>query len=205
MLVNQVKIGSFIAERRRARGLTQMQLGEMLGITDRAISKWECGRAMPDSQLMLELCDILGISVTDLLNGEVVTMEKFNEKSEQNLIDLIKQKEDADKQMLMLEIVIGVLSSVILFSMVFVAAFLPMKDWVRIVLIVGGFIPFIIGIGFAVRIEQTAGYYECQACSHRYVPSFKSVLFAMHTGRTRYMKCPKCGKRTWQKKVISKD
>ncbi|MBQ8528744.1 MAG: helix-turn-helix domain-containing protein [Clostridia bacterium] len=203
--MNQVKIGSFIAERRRARGLTQMQLGEMLGITDRAISKWECGRAMPDSQLMLELCDILGISVTDLLNGEVVTMEKFNEKSEQNLIDLIKQKEDADKQMLMLEIVIGVLSSVILFSMVFVAAFLPMKDWVRIVLIVGGFIPFIIGIGFAVRIEQTAGYYECQACSHRYVPSFKSVLFAMHTGRTRYMKCPKCGKRTWQKKVISKD
>ena len=203
--MNQVKIGSFIAERRRARGLTQMQLGEMLGITDRAISKWECGRAMPDSQLMLELCDILGISVTDLLNGEVVTMEKFNEKSEQNLIDLVKQKEEADKQMLMLEIVIGVLSCVILFSMVFVAAFLPMKDWVRIVLIVGGFIPCIIGVGFALRIEQTAGYYECQACSHRYVPSFKSVLFAMHTGRTRYMKCPKCGKRTWQKKVISKD
>ena len=203
--MNQVKIGSFIAERRRARGLTQMQLGEMLGITDRAISKWECGRAMPDSQLMLELCDILGISVTDLLNGEVVTMENFNEKSEQNLIDLIKQKEDADKQLLMLEIVIGVLSSVILFSMVFVAAFLPMNDWVRIVLIVGGFIPFIIGICFALRIEQTAGYYECQACSHRYVPSFKSVLFAMHMGRTRYMRCPKCGKRTWQKKVISKD
>ena len=203
--MNQVKIGSFIAERRRARGLTQMQLGEMLGITDRAISKWECGRAMPDSQLMLELCDILGISVTDLLNGEVVTMEKFNEKSEQNLIDLVKQKEEADKQMLMLEIVIGVLSCVILFSMVFVAAFLPMKDWVRIVLIVGGFIPFIIGICFALRIEQTAGYYECQACSHRYVPSFKSVFFAMHMGRTRYMKCPKCGKRTWQKKVISKD
>ena len=177
----------------------------MLGITDRAISKWECGRAMPDSQLMLELCDILGISVTDLLNGEVVTMEKFNEKSEQNLIDLVKQKEDADKQMLMLEIVIGVLSCVILFSMVFVAAFLPMKDWVRIVLIVGGFIPCIIGVGFALRIEQTAGYYECQACSHRYVPSFKSVFLAMHTGRTRYMKCPKCGKRTWQKKVISKD
>lgn len=203
--MNQVKIGSFIAERRRARGLTQMQLGEMLGITDRAISKWECGRAMPDSQLMLELCDILGISVTDLLNGEVVTMKKINEKSEQNLIDLVKQKEDADKQMLMLEIVIGVLSCVILFSMVFVAAFLPMKDWVRIVLIVGGFIPSIIGICFALRIEQTAGYYECQACSHRYVPSFKSVFFAMHTGRTRYMKCPKCGKRTWQKKVISKD
>lgn len=203
--MNQVKIGSFIAERRRARGLTQMQLGEMLGITDRAISKWECGRAMPDSQLMLELCDILGISVTDLLNGEVVVMENFNEKSEQNLIDLIKQKEEADRQTLMLEIVIGVLSSVILFSMVFVAAFLPMKDWVRIVLIVGGFIPFIIGIGFAVRIEQTAGYYECQACTHRYVPSFKSVFLAMHTGRTRYMKCPKCGKRTWQKKVISKD
>ena len=72
--MDQVKIGKFIAERRRKTNLTQMQLAEKLNITDRAISKWETGKSLPDSSIMLELCDVLGISVNDLLCGEVVTM-----------------------------------------------------------------------------------------------------------------------------------
>jgi hypothetical protein len=79
-----------------------------------------------------------------------------------------------------------------------------MADWIRIVLIISGFVPFIIGILFAIRIEQIAGYYECQKCHHKYVPTYKSVLFAMHVNRTRYMKCPKCYKRSWNKKVLTK-
>ena len=63
----------------------------------------------------------------------------------------------------------------------------------------------IIGFGFALKIEQVAGYYECKKCGHRYVPTYPDVLWAMHIGRTRYMKCPKCNKRSWQKKVISKE
>ena len=79
-----------------------------------------------------------------------------------------------------------------------------MKDWLRILLIVVGFVPFIIGILLAIRIEQTAGYYECEKCHYKYIPTYNSVLFAMHNGRTRYMKCPKCNQKSWQKKVISK-
>ena len=73
--MDQIKIGRFIAERRKEKSLTQMQLAEKLGISDRAVSKWENGRSMPDSSIMPELCQLLGITVNDLFNGEVVVME----------------------------------------------------------------------------------------------------------------------------------
>ncbi len=200
----QVKIGKFIAERRKKIGLTQLQLAEKLNITDRAISKWENGKSMPDSSIMLELCDVLKISVNDLLNGEIVTMDNYKEKSEQNLLEMVKQKEHSDRQMLTLEIVIGVLSVIILLSLTFIAAFLQMENWFRITIIVFAFVVSITGLMFALKIEQTAGYYECGKCHHKYVPSFSSVLWAPHINRTRYMKCPECGKKSWQKKVLKK-
>ena len=203
--MDQIKIGKFIAECRKKQGLTQMQLAEKLNITDRAVSKWENGRSMPDSSIMLNLCEILKITVNDLLCGEVVLMENYNKKLEQNMLEMVKQKEETDKKLLGLEILIGILSMIILLGFTFVASFVEMQAWLRISLIAVGFIVCLIGIGFAIRIEQTAGYYECKKCHHKYVPTYNSVLWAMHFGRTRYMKCPKCNERSWQKKVISKD
>ena len=203
--MDQVKIGKFIAECRRKNNLTQMQLAEKLNITDRAISKWENGKAMPDSSIMLDLCSELKISVNELLIGEVLKMNDYNEKVEQNLFEMVKQKEESDKRLLSIEIAIGVLISIIFFTLVFIASFVEMKDWLRITLILTGFIPFIIMTPFAIRIEQTAGYYECQKCHHKYIPTYSSVLWAMHINRTRYMKCPKCNQRSWQKKVINKE
>ena len=203
--MDQIKIGAFIAERRKAKGLTQLQLAERLGITDRAVSKWENGRSLPDSGIMLELCEILGISVNELLCGEVIIMEKYDENIEKTMLELVKQKEETDKRLLSAEIVIGVSASLVLFITIFIAAFADIADWLRIVLIITGLVPFAIGMFFALRIEQTAGYYECAKCHHKYVPSYLSVLLAMHVNRTRYMKCPECGKRSWQRKVIRKD
>lgn len=160
---------------------------------------------MPDSSIMLELCSVLKITVNDLLSGEVVVMDNYNEKLESNLIEVIKEKELADKRLLSLEIVIGVLSSLILFSLFFVVSFVPMSDWLRILLIILGLIPFIIGIAFAIKVEQVAGYYECAKCHHKYIPTYSSVLWSMHINRTRYMKCPKCNEKSWQKKVLHKE
>lgn len=160
---------------------------------------------MPDSSIMLALCKVLGISVNDLLSGEVVTMDNYNKEMENNLLEMVKQKELADKRLLSLEIFIGVLVSVILLALVFVAVFVQMEAWLRLVLIVAGCVPFAIGIAYAIRIEQTAGYYECGKCGHRYVPTYGSVLWAMHVNRTRYMKCPKCAQKSWQKKVLRKE
>ena len=203
--MDQVKIGKFIAERRKQQNLTQMQLSEQLGITNRAISKWETGKAMPDSAIMLELCTLLGITVNDLLSGEIVTMDNYNNELENNLLEMVKQKEHSDKQLLHLEIVIGVLLSIVMFVLIMIAGLAQMEEWLRITLILIGFIPFVIAAPFMVKIEQIAGYYQCKKCGHKYIPAYKSVLFAMHTGRTRYMRCPQCGKRSWQKKVIGKD
>ena len=79
--MNQIKIGKFIAECRKRQGLTQIQLAEKLNITDKAVSKWERGMAMPDSSIMLELCDILDITVNELLSGEKIIMENSNKKT----------------------------------------------------------------------------------------------------------------------------
>lgn len=203
--MDQIKIGKFIAERRKSKKLTQAELAEKLAITDRAISKWETGKSMPDSSIMLELCDILQITVTDLLYGEVVSMKNYNKETENKLIEMVKEKEQSDRQLLTFEWIIGILSVLVLLIPVMIASYLPMEDWLRITLVIAGFIPALIGLGFALKIEQVAGYYECKECGHKYVPSFRSVLFAMHINRTRYMKCPHCHKKSWQKKVISKD
>ncbi len=203
--MDQIKIGKFIAECRKKNGFTQMQLAEKLNITDRAVSKWENGKSLPDSSIMLELCKELKISVNDLLSGEVVEMTNYNEQNEKIILEMVKEKERADERLLTIEIVIGTISTVLSLALCFVASFVPMADWLRIVLFGTGFI-FLFVIAFCMlKIEQVAGYYECEHCHHKYVPTYNSVLWAMHINRTRYMKCPECHKWSWQKKVISKD
>ena len=200
--MDQVKIGKFIAQCRKNKNLTQAELAEKLNITDRAISKWETGKGMPDSGIMLELCNELGISVNELLSGEMIDMNNYDKKAEENLLEMKRLKEESDKRLLTMEIVIGVLSCLILFILISVASLVEMADWIRILLITIGFVSFIIAMFFGIKIEQTAGYYECAKCHHKYIPTYSSVLWAMHMGRTRYMKCPKCNKWSWNKKVI---
>ena len=202
--MDQVKIGKFIAECRKKANLTQMQLAEKLGITDRAISKWETGKSLPDSSIMLELCGMLGITVNDLLSGEVVTMDHYNKNLENNLLEMVRQKEQADKRLLSLEVFIGITATIVLFIFIFLAAFVEMEIWLKVSLIGLGFVLFFAGCFYALRIEQVAGYYACKECGHKYVPTYKAVNLAPHMGRTRYMRCPECGKKSWQKKVLSK-
>ena len=201
--MNQVKIGKFIAERRKQIGLTQMQLAEKLSVTDRAVSKWERGLSMPDSAIMLELCSLLKITVNDLLSGEVIIVEDYNKEMENKLIEMVRQKEESDKRLLFLEIFIGVLCVAILLAAAVVASYVQIEEWQRVVIILAGLFPLLVAMPFMLKIEQVAGYYECKKCGHRYVPEFKSVFWAPHMGRTRYMRCPKCGKKSWHKKVIS--
>ena len=203
--MDQIKIGKFIAECRKKNNLTQMQLADKLNITDRAISKWENGKGMPDSSIMLDLCNELKISVNELLSGEILEMEVYNEKHEQNLIEMIKQKEEADRRLLRLEVIIGVITTIMFFALIVIASVAEMGNYVRFLIIIPTFLAFIAICCVMLRIEQVAGYYECNKCHYKYVPTYLSVNAAPHIGRSRYMKCPKCNKRSWQKKVISKE
>ncbi len=203
--MDQIKIGKFIASCRKEQDMTQIVLAEKLGISDRAISKWETGRAMPDSGIMLELCDILKINVNELLSGEKIMAELYDKHAEENLMAMRREIEEKNRQMLKTEYWIafpGIISGVV---MVLVAGLIEMPVWLRIALIAcAGMIIFAICF-ISVGIEQKAGYYECQQCHHRYVPTYMQVNLAPHIGRTRYMKCPECGKKNWHKKVLTKE
>ena len=202
--MDQDKIGKFIAACRKDAGYTQAALAEKLGITDRAISKWETGKSMPDVSIMLELCGLLNINVNELLTGERITMENYQKKAEENLMELQKQEELNNRKLLTLETVIGFTSSIAFIVMIFAASFAVENFWWRIALILVGMAIFIVGIVFAIKLEHDAGYYECPNCQQRYVPTLSAVVFAPHIGRSRKMKCVHCGKKGYHKKVLTK-
>jgi transcriptional regulator with XRE-family HTH domain/DNA-directed RNA polymerase subunit RPC12/RpoP len=203
--MDQIKIGRFIAERRRLQGLTQAQLAEKLNITDRAVSKWETGRSLPDATLMLALCEILGINVNELLSGEKVTMENNQEKNEQLLLEMAKEIERKNKTIWSTMWIIMIVSMLALFAGLFAAAFfVPEGPW-QLVVILAVCVVFLIPCFYALKLEVSVGAYKCKNCGYEIVPTYKEALGAMHRGTTRYLKCPKCNKRTWCKKVIRKD
>lgn len=199
--MNQFRIGKFISECRKKKGITQNELAELLGVTNRAVSKWETGICMPDAGTIPELCQILDISISDLFSGEKI-MEN-NKDSEKFILKLVKEKAERDKQLLILEILIGILSTSVLVSFILLASFINVSVYVKFIIILCGIILFAVGIFYALLIERIAGYYECSKCHHKYIPTYKQILFSMHAFRTRYMKCPKCKCSSWSKKVIS--
>ncbi len=202
--MDQIKIGKFISECRKKENLTQMQLAEKLNITDRAVSKWENGKAMPDSSIMLSLCEILKISVNDLLSGEKISMENNNQKNEELLLSLAKELEKKNKTIWTSMWAIMIVSMVALFSGITVAAFfIPEGVW-QIVTVLGLCVVFLIPCFYALKLEVSVGAYKCKNCGHEIVPTYSQALNAMHMGTTRYLKCPECGKRTWCKKVLKK-
>ena len=202
--MDQIKIGKFIAECRKNVGLTQAQLAEKLGITDKAISKWERGIAMPDTSIMLELCNILCISVNELLSGEKIDMENNEQKNEQLLLDMAKEIEKKNKTIWTTMWVIMIVSIIALLAGISAAAFfVPEGPW-QLVAIIAVTVIFLIPCFYALKLEVSVGAYKCKNCGHEIVPTYKEALNAMHMGTTRYLKCPECNKRTWCKKVIKK-
>ena len=202
--MDQLKIGKFIAECRKQKQLTQLQLADKLGITDKAISKWERGIAMPDTSIMLELCDILCITVNELLNGEMINMENSNEKNEQLLLEMAKELETKNKTIWSSMWAIMIVSMTALIAGIFIAAFLIPEGIWQLVTILGICIVFLIPCFYALKLEVSVGAYKCKNCGHEIVPTYKEVLMAKHRGFTRHLMCPKCNKRTWCKKILKK-
>jgi transcriptional regulator with XRE-family HTH domain len=185
--------------------MTQANLAEKLGISDRAVSKWETGKSMPDSGIMLELCGLLQINVNELLSGERIMAESYDKRAEENLLEMRREVEEKNRLLLRTEYLIGGPATVAGLLLCFVASYVDMPAGWRIGLIVFALIMILAVAFMAVGIEQKAGYYECQKCHDRHVPTYWQTNLAMHIGRTRYMKCPKCGCWSWQKKVLTKE
>ncbi len=205
-MIDMIKIGKFISQCRKEKGLTQAQLAEKFGITDRAVSKWETGKSIPDASIMLELCDELGINVNELLSGEKLDMTNYNQQAEQNILALKEKEEQANKRILFMEVVIGAISTAAFLALLLFGAFAPglSQTW-RIVPGVIGTIIFAVSMHICMKIEQSAGYYECPHCKKTFVPTLKQTYFAQHIGRTRKMRCPHCHEKGWCKKTLTKN
>ena len=202
--MDQEKIGRFIASLRKEKQFTQASLAEQLGITDRAVSKWENGKSMPDISIMMDLCSLLEININELLTGEHIKMEDYKKNAEDNLLELTKQEEINNKRLLAYEKVIGWSSSITFMMLIFAASFAVTSNVWRIAMILIAAVIFAVGMVACLRIEHDAGYYECPNCGWRYVPTMKAVVFAPHMGLNRRMKCPHCEKRGYHKKVLTK-
>lgn len=200
--MNYKKIGQFIANCRKDKNMTQLDLAQKLFISDRTVSRWESGRGMPDTSLIIKLCKELDISVNELLTGEKIKKENYINEAEKNLLYLQEEKKKADRRLLNIEVAIGVTSVIVYLVMIIIAIFaIESLGW-RIFIIVFSLISIFSSTFLCIFIEQKAGYYECQKCGHKYIPKYFQVFFSLHSGRTRYMKCPKCHQRSWNKKIV---
>lgn len=203
--MNQIKVGAFIAKCRKEQNLTQLQLAQKLMVTDRAVSKWERGKGMPDVSIMLDLCEIFGITVNELLIGKRIDMKKDDQNNEKLLLDMAEEINKKNKIIWTDMWVIIIISVIALLGGIVVARFLIPEGIWQLVCILAVTILFMIPCFYALKLEISVGAYKCKNCGHEIVPTYSQALNAMHRGTTRYLKCPECNKRTWCKKIINKD
>lgn len=204
--MDQAAIGRFVAAERKRKGYTQRQLAEKLDISDKTISKWECGNGFPEVTLILPLCNELEITVNELLTGARVSEEDYQKKAEENMVNMIREREE-NKKRAILTIITGITSTISFITLILVVDVytevisLPAK----ILLICVACAVFIPGLLVVMEGERTIGYYKCKRCNELFIPSFMSYIMGMHVFAYRYLRCPHCGKKSWCKKVLSKE
>ena len=201
--MDQTKIGKFISQQRKAKNYTQKQLAEKLMISDKTVSKWECGKGFPEVSLLLPLCNELEITVNELLSGEILPEQKYKMKAEETIMKLVEERQESKMKMIMSAVVAGivVLAGVPLFVISGIESLtLP----ARIALIIIGFVVIAAGIIVACILDREAGAFECPNCKTRFVPDMKAYVMAPHTITRRKLKCPHCNKRSYCKHVMTK-
>ena len=186
------RIGRFIAERRKALGLTQRQLAEQLSVSDKAISKWETGRGLPEVSLMLPLCAVLGITVNDLLSGERVGEGDYRKKAEENMMELVRENAQ-NRQRFLQSIACGGVTVVAVCALVALAAFLPLPALARVALLLLAMATAVAGIWAAATLDARAGWFECPHCKELFVPPMADYVKGCHTFTKRRLTCPRCG------------
>lgn len=191
--MDQSKTGRFIAQQRRAQNLTQRQLADQLAISDKTVSKWECGKGLPEVSLMLPLCEILQITVNDLLSGEKVAEGEYQKKAEENLMELMKENAE-NRERMTLSILCGAVTVIAVCALVALASLLELPAAARIGLLLFALGTAALGIGTAARLEAKAGYYECPHCGALFVPTMADYVKGLHTLTRRRLTCPACGK-----------
>jgi transcriptional regulator with XRE-family HTH domain/DNA-directed RNA polymerase subunit RPC12/RpoP len=200
--MNQIKTGAFIAQMRKEQSMTQRELADRLCISDKTVSKWETGKGLPEVALMLPLCEVLHITVNELLSGERLTAAEYQQKAEENMMDLVKEKEES-KRNIILSVVVALITLLASLTLIIVAGYLEMETWVRVLLIGIGLVVMAGGLAVAAALEMKAGTFECRHCKTRFVPTAGAYIAGPHTITTRYLKCPHCGKKSYCRRRLT--
>ena len=201
--MDQIKIGKFIAEERKAKKYTQRELADKLSISDKTISKWERGNGFPEVSLLLPLCNELEITVNELLSGERLQATDYKKKAEENMVNLVKEAQESKKKIIM-SAMVSVLVIVAAVPLFVVAGMFEMQVWTRVLLMGIGFVIMVMGIAIACVLDREAGAFECPECKERFVPDMKSYVMGPNIITKRKLTCPKCGCTKYCKHVLTR-
>lgn len=197
------KIGMFLAELRKERELTQDELGEKIGVTNKTVSRWENGNYLPPVEILQILSNFYDVSINELLSGERLNGENYKENAEEFIVvDLMKTRREA-KVHLIISCIVATIAILAGTMLIMLGALLDMPVWLRIICIVISLIIILIGIGVCCVLTIDAGVYKCPICGNKFVPSMKDFIFGVHTFTKRKLKCPKCGKKSFCSKKLS--
>ena len=155
--MDQIKTGRLIAETRKQLNMTQRQLADALSISDKTVSKWECGKGLPEISLLVPLCGILQITVNDLLTGEKISEGDYRQKAEENMMNLIEENQENKKKWI-LSMICAVITIIAVCSLVVIAAYIEMPTAVRIALVVFAAATAAAGVGAATVLQAKAGH-----------------------------------------------
>ena len=153
---------------------------------------------------MLPLCEILGISVNDLLSGEKLSTENYKSKAEENIMNLVKENEESRKKII-ISAIIAFLCTAVLIVCILTASYAEgISSNLKTSLTIFGFAVFITGIALAVILDREAGSFECPACKARFTPTMYEYIMGAHTLTKRKLKCPNCGQTHYCKHRLTK-
>lgn len=198
-----IKIGQFIKSLRKERALTQKEVAEQLNVSEKTVSKWETGRGFPEMSLLLPLCKYFGIGINELLSGERLTDERYVEKAEENISSLMIDRTSPKKKVVITTVSCVLTLLACLAINVLSAYFIP-QVWLKLVLLGISLVMVCAVVAVIVVVAVSVEIYECKECGEKFVPTLSAYALAPHTMTRRYLKCPFCGKRCWNKIRIRK-
>lgn len=197
------QIGLFLAELRKEKKLTQDQLGEQIGVTNKTVSRWENGNYLPPVEILQILSGLYSVSINEILSGKRMDEKNYKQTAEEYiLVDLMKKRRDA-RVRLTVSVIVSVITILAGVTIILLGALLSAPVWLKISCIVFSALIVLLGIGVCCILTVDAGVYECPVCREKFVPSMKEFVFGVHTFTKRKLRCPKCGTKSFCKKKLN--
>lgn len=194
------KTGKFIALIRKEKGLTQRELAEKLNLSEKTISKWERGVGFPDISLILPLCKCLEIDANELMTGERLQDKQYRINAENNLLKLMDKT--SPKLKYTISTISAIVTILITLGLILLAVFVIEEVWIKILVCVMSVLLVVSNIALILLVAVNTEVYECCHCGEKFVPTMREYLMGANTMKKRYLRCPYCHKKGWNKCYI---